>query len=256
MNKFLGTFMMAAAMAATAGAATAAAEASEQRAIDARIVKVKLGGVINLKLKQGAVPSLVILGEKDDIARVSVIRSGDTLTIDTRSRNWSFGADRDELRVEMTLPNLTELTSNGVGATSVQGFSGDAVKLDLDGAGAITVDSNYRIVTARLGGVGSMTLNAGNSDQVDLTLRGAGHMAITGNSKLLRADMGGVGSLDARRLQADSVELDLSGLGGASVYAKHSANLTLSGMGSATVYGNPATRTADKRGMGSVTWRQ
>lgn len=254
MNKFLGTVMMAAAMSATAGAA-AAAETSEQRAIDARIDKVKLGGVINLKLKQGAVPSLVILGEKDDVARVSVVQSGDTLIIDTKSRNWSFGADRDELRIEMTLPYLSELTSNGVGATSVQGFSGDAVKLNLDGAGAVSVDSNYRTVKARLGGVGSMTLNSGNSDQVDLTLRGAGHMAINGNSKLLRADMGGVGSLDARKLQADAVELDLSGLGGATVYAKTSANLKLSGLGSATVYGNPANRTADKRGMGSVTWR-
>ena len=72
MNKFLGTVMMAAAMSTTAGAATAA-ETSEKRAIDARIVKVKLGGVINLKLKQGPVASLVILGEQDDVARVRVI---------------------------------------------------------------------------------------------------------------------------------------------------------------------------------------
>jgi hypothetical protein len=255
MNKLLGTVLMTAALTTAAGAAQAAA-ASEQRGIDARIVKVKLGGVINLKIKQGAAPTLIIKGEREDIARVSVVQAGDLLIIDTRNRDWTFGSDREELRVELTLPALSELSSTGVGATSVQGFTGHSVKLDLDGAGAITVDGSYRQVKARLGGVGSMTLNAGNSDEVDLKLRGAGHVAINGNSKLLRADLGGVGSLDARKLQADAVELDMSGLGGATVYARNSANLTLSGLGSATVYGNPATRTEDKRGMGSIAWKQ
>jgi hypothetical protein len=99
-----------------------------------------------------------------------------------------------------------------------------------------------------------MTLNSGESDQVDLKLRGAGHIAVNGHSKLLRANLGGVGSLDARQLQADAVDLDMSGLGGATVYAKTSANLKLSGLGSATVYGKPGNRSADSRGLGSISW--
>ena len=77
---------------------------------------------------------------------------------------------------------------------------------------------------------------------------------MSGSSRLLRADLGGVGSLDAKKLQADAVELDLSGLGGATVFAKSSANVTLSGLGSATVHGNPARRNAQASGMGSVNW--
>lgn len=255
MNKHLGTFFVAAALSAASSAALAA-QTSEQRVIDPRIVKVKLGGVINLKIKQGAAPAMLIVGDKEDVARVLVTQSGDTLMIDTKSVGWHFGPDRVDVRVELTLPNLTALTSTGVGASSVQGFTGESMTVNLDGAGAVSMDSNYRNVNARLGGVGSMKLNSGSSEQVDLKLRGAGHMEINGNSKLLRADLGGVGSLDARKLTADAVELDMSGLGGATVFARNSANLKLSGMGSATVYGNPTKRVADSRGMGSVSWRQ
>ena len=256
MNKIFSTVLVAAALSVSASAAIANEKTSEGRAIDARVVKVKLGGVINLKLKQGPAATLVIIGDKRDVANVSVTQTGDTLTIDTEKSSWNFGrGDRREVRAELTLPNLNELVSNGVGATDIDGFTGNEVKLSLDGAGSINVNSNYRNVVARLGGVGSMTLNSGNTDQVDLKLRGAGHIAINGNSKLLRANLGGVGSLDARKLQADAVELDMSGLGGATVYAKTSANLKLSGLGSATVYGKPGNRTADSRGLGSVSWQ-
>lgn len=256
MNRIFGTVMMAAALSLQAGVAHAE-QASEQRGIDARVVKVRLGGVINLHVKQGPAAALLIAGEKRDVAKVSVVQKGDTLVIDTENSGWRFGgSDRHDVKAELTLPALSELVSNGVGTTDIDGFNGEEVKLVLDGAGSVKVNSNYRSVVARLGGVGSMTLNSGNSEQVDLKLRGAGHIAVNGNSKLLRADLGGVGSLDARKLQADAVELDMSGLGGATVYAKNSANLKLSGLGSASVYGNPATRHADSRGLGSVSWRQ
>jgi hypothetical protein len=254
MNKIFGTALVAAALMMTASAASAE-QMSEQRGIDARVVKVKLGGVINLRVKQGPTPSLVLIGEKRDVARVSVVQSGDTLIFDTEGRGWNLGEDRQDVRAELTLPNLNELVSHGVGSTDIKGFSGNEMKLTLDGAGSVNLTSQYRNVVARLGGVGSMTLNAGDTDQVDLKLRGAGHISVNGHSKVLRANLGGVGSLDARQLQADAVDLDMSGLGGATVYAKTSANLKLSGLGSATVYGKPGNRNAEARGMGSVSWQ-
>ena len=55
--------MMAVALYASAGGTAVAADiASESRPVDARIVKVILDGVIDLKLRQGAQPALVISG--------------------------------------------------------------------------------------------------------------------------------------------------------------------------------------------------
>jgi hypothetical protein len=256
MNKVCGMAVMAAALSLAAGGALADERISQQRGIDARVAKVNLGGVINLHVVQGATPSLRIIGDKEYVAKVKVTQSGDTLNIDTESgRGWRLGnGGRNDLRAELTVPTLTELVSHGVGSTEVKGFTGNALKVTLDGAGAVDIDSSYKNLSASLGGVGSMTLKSANADKVDLKLRGAGHMEIKGNSKLLLADLGGVGSLDAEKLVSDAVELDMSGLGGATVHAKSSAKVKLSGMGSATVYGNPATRVANAKGMGSISW--
>lgn len=253
MHKLLRTALLAASLAASAGAALADEVVGERRAVDARAVRVKLDGVVGLKLKQGPGAALTLYGEKRYLDKINVTQSGDTLRIDSALRGVRLG--RNELRAELTLPNLRELVSGGVGSAEVDGFSGEELRLALEGAGAVKVKADYRKVSVKLGGVGGMTVDLGRSDDVELKLRGAGQIQISGQSKTLRADLGGIGSLDAQQLQADSVELNLSGLGGATVYARNAARLTLSGMGSATVYGKPATRSAATHGMGGVSWQ-
>jgi hypothetical protein len=253
MNNFISATMMAVTLYATHGAAIAQDMASESRNIDARAVKVVLDGVIDLKLKQGPTASLVVSGDKRYLQKVTVVQNGDTLRIGTELRGMHVGSPK--LHAELTLPNLRELVSAGVGSAEVSGFSGDELRLALEGAGSLSMTSRYRIVNARLSGVGSMNLNAGEADTVGLDLRGAGQMVVSGQSRNLNAKLGGIGSLDAQQLRADSVDMDMSGLGGATVYASTSARLHLTGLGSATVYGKPANRSASARGLGSVAWQ-
>jgi hypothetical protein len=255
MHKLIGTGILAVTLAATAGAAMAQ-QSSETRAVDARVVKVKLGGVIDLRVKQGPTPSLVISGDQRYVPKVVTTQQGDTITIDIeRNRHIHFGNNsKEQLRAELTLPNFNELVSQGVGSADISGFTGEQIGLALDGAGSVNLASRYRNIDASLGGVGSMTLNGGDSERVELSLRGAGRIQVSGQSKLLRARLGGVGSLEARELRADAVELTMTGLGSATVYAKTSADLSLNGLGSASVYGKPANRKAIASGLGSVSW--
>lgn len=256
MHKLIGTALMAATLSGTAGAAMAQ-QISETRTVDARVQKVKLGGVIDLRVKQGPTPSLVISGDQRYVSKVVTTQQGDTIHIDIeRNRHIHFGSkNKEQLRAELTLPNFNELVSQGVGSTEISGFSGEQIRLALDGAGAVTLASHYRNIDASLGGVGSMTLNAADTDRVELSLRGAGRIEVNGQSKLLRARLGGVGSLEARELRADEVDLNMTGLGSATVYAKTTANLSLNGLGSATVYGKPANRKSIASGLGSVSWQ-
>ncbi|NNG24164.1 DUF2807 domain-containing protein [Massilia sp. ML15P13] len=227
----------------------------ENRTVDARVTKVKLGGVVDLVLRQGNTPSLVVSGDRRYVQRITTSQQGDTLEIGTESFNSRDGDRHEKLRAELTVPNLTEFASHGVGASTVTGFSGDAVRVALDGAGSVTMNSNYRSIDARLGGVGGMTLNGVRAERLELSLRGAGRISVSGESKLLRAKLAGVGSLEAQGLRADTVDLDMSGLGGATVHASRAAEVDLSGMGSATVYGNPSTRKVNTSGMGRVAWK-
>jgi hypothetical protein len=227
---------------------------SETRPIDARVVRIKLDGVIDLKVRQGAVAELVIIGERKYLSNTTTVQSGDTLVIDTDNHRVKFSR-RNMLRAELTLPRLRELRSDSVGSTEVLGFNGDEIDLSLDGAGAMKVVADYRIVNASLGGIGSMNIQSGNSERIDLNLHGAGYVTLIGRTKVLKASLGGLGSLDAEKFQADSVELDMSGLGNASVLARQNAVLNLSGMGSVTVYGKPQRRSVSVDGLGKVSWK-
>lgn len=255
MKKYLKAAMLATVLCSGASAALAADVISETRSVDARAVNIDLDGVISLKVKQGPVAALTIYGEPEALKKIIVEQSGDTLHIGTKKVNAINFGNKQELRAELTLPNLRSVISGGVGSTEVNGFSGDNLRLSLEGAGAVKVNAQYRNVDVKLGGVGGMTVNAGNSDNVNLHLEGAGHIEIAGQTKQLHANLGGLGGLDAQQLRADTVDLNMSGLGSASVYAKSSASLKLSGLGSAKVYGNPANRSASSHGLGSVSWQ-
>lgn len=246
-----------AALFASLGAVVAAPEetVSETRPVDARVLRVKVDGPIDLKLKQGAVAALVLIGERRFLSKATADQQGDTLNIGAEAKNFYFGRRAHALRAELTLPDLREVSSDSLGTTEVSGFSGDEIDLKLDGAGSMKVFCNYRLVNAVLGGVGSMQITGANMEVVDLNLNGAGFMTLRGTSKWLKANMGGLGNLDAQHFHADSVNLDLSGLGNATVSARHHITLNLSGMGSVTVYGKPAKRSVSVDGLGSVSWK-
>ncbi len=239
------------------GNALAAPErVTETRPVDARVVRVKLDGVVDLKVRQGATPMLVLTGDPRLLGKTTTLQSGDTLNIGTETRGVGINLGRSMgLHAELTLPNLREVSSESVGGTTVSGFSGDELDLNLDGAGSMNVSCNYRVISASLGGVGSMKIHGINSDSVDLNLSGAGYVTLHGRSKWLKADLGGLGGLDAHAFSAENVTLELSGLGNATVTARDSANLTLSGMGSVTVHGKPANRKVSLDGLGKVNWK-
>jgi hypothetical protein len=234
-------------------ARASAAEESETRVvtIDAR---VKLDGVIDVKMRQGDTPSLRIIGDKRDMDKLNAAQTGDTLYLDTdNGRGVKVG--RSSARAELILPNLRQVICEGVGTTDISGFSGDELELTMDGAGNMKAVIDYKVLKANLGGVGKMHLLVGENESVELDLRGAGYITLGGRSKLLKATLGGLGGLNAQQFQAESVNVDLSGLGNATVHAKANATLNLSGLGSVIVYGKPLNRNVTVDGLGKVSWK-
>jgi hypothetical protein len=232
--------------------ATAAPDtASETRPLDARVVRIKIDGVVDLRVRQGSPASLVLSGDPRWIGKMTTLQSGDTVVIGTEMHMGR----RNGVRADVVLPNLREVSSESVGMTEITGFKGEELELSLNGAGSMNVNADFRIISASLGGVGSMKLAGMNSERITLDLQGAGYVTLAGRSKSLKAELGGLGGLDAQAFAADSVTLELSGLGNATVTAHQSANLNLSGMGSVTVYGKPLNRRVSVDGLGKVSWK-
>jgi len=258
MNHLIKLGAALALLGASIGIADAAPDTgTETRAIDARVVRVKLEGVGDLKIRQGTTPSLILTGDARLLSRTTTLQRGDTLQIETEGRNSGFSFGRSSsLQAELVLPNLRAVSSESVGSTTVSGFAGDTLDINLDGAGSMYVSSSdYRNIKASLGGVGNLRIQGVDSETVDLSLGGAGYVTLSGRSKNLRAELGGLGGLDAQSWTVEAVTLALSGLGNATVNARSSANLSLSGMGSVTVFGKPANRKVALDGLGKVNWK-
>jgi hypothetical protein len=236
-----GALLLGTVVGVPATAAAADDTASETRPVDARVTRVRLDGIVDLRVRQGAAASLVF--------------SGDTLVIESADHHVSGGMRRG-LHVELVLPALRELVSESLGTSLVTGFNGDNLHLSLDGAGSIAMQgSQYRTVKASLGGLGSMNLQGVNADLFELNLEGAGHVTLEGRTRVLRANLEGLGGLDAQQFMAETVTIELSGLGSATVNAHLNANLNLSGLGSVTVYGKPLNRKVSVDGLGKVSWK-
>lgn len=240
-----------------AQAAPDVASTHASRPLDARVVRVRIDGVVDLRLRQGSPASLVLSGDPRWIAQVTAQQSGDTIVIGSEMRGMrDMRLQRHSpVRAEMVLPNLREVSSESIGTTEITGFRGDTLDLSLDGAGAMNVSVHYRFIRASLGGIGSMRLDGVDSEGISLDLQGAGYVKLAGRSKWLKAELGGLGGLDGQAFAADSVTLELSGLGNATVTAHQDANLNLSGMGSVTVYGKPLSRKVSVEGLGRVSWK-
>jgi hypothetical protein len=238
---------------AVSGAAMADDTVSETRPVNPGISRVILDGTTSLQLRQGATPTLVIYGDKDEIKSVTTGMSGDTLRIENEG---TYIMHVPKFRVELTLPNLDRFTSSGIGSAQVVGFSGDSLQINITGTGSVNVNAHYKQVTIRSTGIGSANVNDGDSDKIEVNAPGAGHVVLVGQTQELISKLDGVGGLDARELKADNVTAYLNGVGSAKVYAKKSANMYLHGMGSITVYGNPATRNSEVSGFGKINWEE
>lgn len=249
--------LLFAAACALFGRAQAADDTSETRTvnIDARVVRVKIDGMVDVKLRQGPVPSLTITGNKRTMDRLTYAQSGDTLQLESDGGRSVRISTSSGARAEMVLPNLRQVVMEGLGAAEISGFSGQELELVLDGAGSMKATVDYKTVRARLGGVGKMNLWISENERVDIDLGGAGNIVLGGSGKLLKADLGGIGGLNAQKFTAESIDLDLSGLGNATVTATANAKLDLSGLGSATVYGKPVNRDVSVDGLGKVNWK-
>lgn len=221
----------------------------ETRPVTRQARAVELSGPIDLTLRYGAQPALVVRGEQRLLANVEIRQDGRVLHIGTRGIVLRH---RQPIEVELTLPALDRIGVDGSGDTRVNGFSGELIEVELNGSGSIDFNGRYRQAKAVVHGTGDLTLDAGNGDSVDAELTGSGTIALAGAARSLHATSNGAGTLDAQRLRADDVTVRQTGSGNASVTANATIAAAVSGSGDVDVYGNPPQRSISRTGSGDV----
>lgn len=225
---------------------------SESRAIAAGIEAVDLDGPIDLRLRYGATPSLQISGEQRMLGNVDISDNGKVLHIGIRGMVLRH---REPLSIDLVLPALNAVTVDGSGDSSVNGFSGEAIAIQLNGSGSLRFNGRYRQVNAGLSGSGDLDVNGGAAiDRVETRLMGSGRITVVGNARELEASMTGSGHLDAEHLRTEEVMLSQTGSGDSAVQARSKVRVALSGSGDVEVHGNPGERSVSRAGSGSVSY--
>lgn len=226
--------------------------ASEARTITDEVTEIDLSGPINMTLRQGATPSMTVKGEQRLLANIDTTQEGSKLSIGTKGMLLHH---RQPLQVVLVLPSISSIKIRGSGDSTVNGFSGEKVDVQLYGSGNVKFNGRYKDVAASVHGSGDMEMNGGSSDQVEVALVGSGQMTVVGQCKRFKAEQSGTGDLDAEHLAADATEVNLRGSGTSVVQARKAADVTLRGTGDVNVLGNPDTRTVNRTGTGEVTFR-
>jgi mannose-6-phosphate isomerase-like protein (cupin superfamily) len=226
--------------------------ATETRAITTDVTEIELSGPIDMTLRQGAIASMKVSGEKRFLENIDTTQSGKMLHIGTKGMLLHH---RQPLQVVLTLPSIEKLNIRGSGDSTINGFSGDKIDVQLYGSGNVKFNGRYKDVLASVLGSGDMEMNGGNSEKVEVALVGSGQMTVVGQCKQFKADQTGSGDLDAEHLAAEVTAVDLRGSGTSVVQATKTADVTLRGSGDVSIVGNPNQRTVSKTGSGDVTFR-
>lgn len=227
---------------------------TETRLVPGGVNAIELDGPIDLNLRYGARPLLKVRGEQRQLGNVEVSAAGSILHVGVRG---IVLRRREPLKVELVLPTLRAATLDGSGDSSINGFSGERIELQLDGSGSVKFNGRFRQVDAGLNGSGDLDINAGASiDRVEVELMGSGHVTLVGTARELDATASGSGRLDARDLRAQHVSVTQTGSGSSIVQARSSVSASISGSGDIEVLGNPGERSISRTGSGSVSFEE
>lgn len=226
--------------------------AQETRPVPPGIDSVEVDGPIDLQLRYGATPSLQVSGEQRMLGNIEVVGEDSVLHIGIRGMVLRH---REPLVVELVLPALTAVTIDGSGDSTVNGFSGDDIAVQLNGSGSVRFNGRYRNARIGLAGSGDLDVNGGAAmERVETRLMGSGRITVVGTARELDANATGSGHLDAEHLRATEVMLSQTGSGDSAVQAREQVRISLSGSGDVEVHGNPAERSISRAGSGSVTY--
>ena len=226
---------------------------SETRAVGNAIRAIDLGGPIDLTLRQGAVPSLVVRGEQRLLGNVETTSGSDgTLHINTTGMLLHH---RQPLQVTLVLPSIEDVNVHGSGDSTINGFSGERIEVQVNGSGNVKFNGRFKVVKADIHGSGELEMNGGASDKVEAAVVGSGKLTVVGSCREFKAEQTGSGDINARHLSADEVELQLMGSGDAILTALKSVHVTLRGSGDVVVYGGPSERDISRNGSGEVTFK-
>lgn len=179
---------------------------TETRDID-DFERIKIEAAFDVEIRIGEKPSLKLTFDDNLLELISTETRGKTLQLDTYGRYRS----KETCRVEITVPSLERITTDGAADISIVGFAGGFFEYNLSGAGNLQAEGSLDELEININGAGDVDMAEVVTDDVDVSISGAGNVKVHAN-KRFRGSVSGVGNI---RYYGDpeDVTKHVSGLG-------------------------------------------
>lgn len=200
---------------------------TDDRDIDAvESVDIRTDGDLTVTL--GDTPSLRIIAPQSTLDRLTSDIVDGVLVLDAKGPGFTFG----EVRYELTVPRLSDVTVEGSSDVTADFTGADEVRIVIDGSGDVT-------------GTGV------DADTVISSISGSGDIELTGRTETQSLEIDGSGDYAGSGLESRDATVDISGSGDVEVTATGTLDADISGSGSVRHRGG-ASVTGNVSGSGAI----
>lgn len=138
--------------------------------------ELEISGLFDIRVKQGNNYAVELTGPDKEKAKYRIVRLGSTLVIeydDEKRFNWRSNPLKvEQVRINITMPEVEKIDLKGAGKASFTGFTEDDLKIKILGAINVTANINARDLAVYLSGASELTLN-GEGQKMDANILGA-----------------------------------------------------------------------------------
>jgi len=210
------------------------AQVTQETRRTSSFTKVRLNIAAKVFLKQGDKLSVILKGEKDELAKVKTIVSGGKLTI-KKKNNFSLFGKQKPIKIFITMPLIEALSLSGSG--------------DIVAAKTIKVQE----IALAVSGSGDIELKDVKATKIAIKISGSGDVLLAGTETVeeIAASIAGSGDVVSHNLEAYDVLVNISGSGTCKVNALQNLKANIAGSGDVFFRGSP-TVNAHVSGSGNV----
>lgn len=215
--------------------------------------RIDLAGSCDLEISVGKDYKVTVVGDDNliEFIRTEVSGSG-TLHIESE-RSYST---RRGIRIEISMPHLTDLEITGSGDAELSGLKEDELEINITGSGDVQLAGEVHDLDIDIRGSGDVDVYDLQAETVRVSSSGSGDVELEGHADMLEIVQRGSGDVDARRLEAISADAELYGSGDLAVRAKESFDGSVFGSGDIDLYGNPPRLNRRVMGSGDINHRR
>ncbi|MGC3947279.1 MAG: PspC domain-containing protein [Chryseolinea sp.] len=138
--------------------------------------EVDIRGMFDVRITQGGDYKIEMIGSESEKAKYKIVRLGKTLIIDytgtSKKFDWNSAnvIDMDEMRINITMPNLKKIEAEGVGTLQFERFDSDDLAIELRGPVKLRGEIQTQDLVLHLTGKSEAELS-GNARNLDAELQ-------------------------------------------------------------------------------------